>query len=236
LKTALVLLSGGVDSTTVLRKVRAEGFDVVTVTFDYGQTLSKELSVAASNSDRYGAVIHHEIVIDLGPAAGRCALFKNAKWPLPVDRTPEEIRAGGTPASYVSFRNGIFFAYLIAMGESLGIADIYAGCNGLLSGNYYDDTEEFAAAFSRAARVGTTPDYSPTIHVPFAATDKSWIVAEGLRLGVDYAKTYSCYRNQTPHCGRCDSCKERAAAFAANGLNLEGEPVGTAAVQGQRNL
>jgi 7-cyano-7-deazaguanine synthase len=228
---ALVLLSGGVDSTTVLARVRSRGFAVITVTFDYGQTLRHELAVAAGNSERYGAVIHYEIPLDLGPAATNCALMAGSSRELPTDRTVEEINQGGTPPSYVPFRNGIFFAYLVGMGESLGIEDIYAGCNGLLSGQYYDDTMEFAAAFTEAARAGTSRNYCPEIHVPYAATDKGRIVAEGLRLGVDYSQTYSCYTNAVPHCGRCDSCQERAVAMAANGLNIEGEHVG-AAIQG----
>jgi len=225
---ALVLLSGGIDSTTVLAAVRAEGRTPITVTFDYGQTLSYELEVAARNSERYRAAAHFQIPLDLGPVAAKCALIAGSPVPLPLDRTLHEIDNGGTPPSYVPFRNGIFFAYLIAMGEAMAIENIYAGCNGLLSGQYYDDTAEFAKAFAYAGQVGTAKGYLPMIHVPYAFTDKATIVDSGLQLGVDYRETYSCYANARPHCGRCDSCKERGIALAVHGLNLEGKPIGAA--------
>jgi 7-cyano-7-deazaguanine synthase len=225
-KTALVLLSGGIDSTTALAQVRDMGSDAVTVTFSYGQSLHRELEYAAGNAVRFGAVEHHQIGLDLSAISGGCALLGDG--PMPVGRTIEEIDADEKPASYVPFRNGIFFAYLIGMGEMMGIEDIWAGCNGLNSGNYPDDTAEFAAAMTNAGRVGTSIRYRPRILVPYAYWTKENIVKAGLAMNVDYSRTYSCYQNASPHCGVCDSCVERKAALLANHLDIEGLPLGEA--------
>jgi 7-cyano-7-deazaguanine synthase len=116
------------------------------------------------------------------------------------------------------------FAYAVAYGEPRGIETIIGGCNGLLSGNYPDDTAEFGRAFQAAAREGTQPGYYPEIWLPFAHKSKAEVVRIGLQAGVNYGMTWSCYDNGQRHCGICDSCVQRRAAFEPNGLDLEGVP------------
>ena len=144
--------------------------------------------------------------------AGCCLTDPNI--PIPVGRSREEILVDGTPLSYVPFRNGIFLAYAVALGEVEGIENIYAGANGLNSGNYWDDTTAFASKFTAAARTGTSQEYNPTIRFPFARWGKKKIVALGKRLGIDYEKeTWSCYVGGKTHCGICDSCVQRMDAL-----------------------
>jgi 7-cyano-7-deazaguanine synthase len=219
---AIVLLSGGIDSTTALALTRRMGMEVHAIIARYGQTLDNEVDVARDNALRWGA---EPVVVELPMRmldAG-CTLLRDSADSLPRDRTRDAIEQAGTPSTYVPFRNGILFAWAAAYGESRAIRHIYAGCNGLLSGNYWDDTREFASAMEAACRAGTTPEYAPEIHVPFAHVPKSGIVSLGMRLGVDYSKTTSCYSGVSPHCGACDSCVQRADAMRANGCNIEGK-------------
>jgi 7-cyano-7-deazaguanine synthase len=218
-----VLLSGGIDSTTVLAMLRKRGVRVVTVTFEYGQTLEREVAVAAGNAARFAVDQHYQVALDLTRFGGGCSLLDHGS-PILKGRTWDEIAADPRPSSYVPFRNGIFFAYLVGLGEYLGIEEIYGGCNGLNSGNYPDDTKEFLAAMTEVARQGTGRGYRPTIGSPFTDLFKWEVVKCGLELGVDYSLTYSCYANRNPHCGECDSCLMRKSAMAMNGLTLEGFP------------
>ncbi len=222
-KQAILLLSGGIDSTTVLALLSDHGVDVTCLIFDYGQSLHEEITIARANAEHYGA---RSLVIPapLNWLAPGCSLL-NPDVPITTGRTRGEIQESPTPSSYVPFRNGIFFAYAIAFGEAQGIPDLFGGCNGLASGKYWDDTKEFADAISQAGRIGTDPSYRPQIHVPFAEITKAQIVAVGLQLGVDYTKTWSCYQNGTNHCSVCDSCVQRAAAFEEHHLDLSGSPL-----------
>ena len=225
---AILLLSGGIDSTTVLAALAARQVEVLALIFDYGQRLQDELEYALENAGTYGAaaIMLRSHLDDLltGNAITNVALD------LPELRTTDQIAAAGTPPSYVPFRNGIFFAYAVALAEQEGVPYIFGGCNGLASGNYPDDTEDFAYAMTGAARHGTAPDFKPTILVPLARHTKAEVVAAGLALGVDYERTTSCYldlfEREHPevarHCGWCDSCVQRAEAMAANGLTIDG--------------
>lgn len=209
---AILLLSGGLDSTTVLALLARHQQRVIALTFDYGQLLSGEIAYAVDNARRWGA--HHRVVtLDLRAVAPESALLNGGR-NLPLDRTVAEIDAGGTPPSYVPFRNGIFLAYAVAFGEARGITDIYCGGNGLASGNYYDDTEQFAGAFQQAADEGTSPTYHPKIRFPLCRVSKAAVVQFATRLHVNLDDTWSCYRNLSVACGRCDSCVERTAAIA----------------------
>jgi 7-cyano-7-deazaguanine synthase len=234
---ALLLLSGGIDSTTLLAYIVKEfeeytggdGRQVHCLLFDYGQTLFKEVLVARDNAYTYKAtstIISIPFHNWLPRSEGHSAIIKGYRNnALPMGRTVEEIRLGDdSPPSYVPFRNGILLAYAVAYGESLGVEDIYVGANGLESGNYWDDTAAFARAMTSAAQQGTHPDYKPEIHFPFSEISKSQIVEIGLSLGVDYSRTWSCYLGDTDHCGRCDSCVQRLAAFKSHGLNIGGLP------------
>jgi 7-cyano-7-deazaguanine synthase len=225
----LLLLSGGMDSTTVLRWLRARGRSPLCLVFDYGQSLRREIRLALANAarERCEAVA---LRCDLPALAPGHALLDG--WSggggaaVPSGRGLAAIAAGGTPATYVPFRNGVFLAYAVALGESRGLAEVYAGANGLASGNYWDDTEAFARAFTAAARAGTAPGYEPEVRFPLAAMTKAEVASLGVTLGVDFARTWSCYRDGSRHCGECDSCAQRRDGLAAAGLGLDGRPAG----------
>ena len=209
---SILLLSGGIDSTTLLAKLSTKYDETICLIFMYGQTLEKEIEVAIINAKNYNAKsITVNLPFDFIPA--NCSLLIKSGIPIPKGRSIAQIREGGTPTTYVPFRNGIFLSYAVAYGESTDIQDIYCGGNGLNSGNYWDDTIQFAEAFNNAANIGTTPQYKPNILFPFAQITKKEIVKEGLKYGVDYSKTWSCYENKTSHCGNCDSCVQRKEAL-----------------------
>jgi len=213
----ILLLSGGIDSTTLLAKLSAEcrhyGTKLHSLIFDYGQTLIKEVDIARRNAVHYGA-LPVIFKVDFTALAPRCALLQGNEDNIPTGRSTDDIAQAGTPPTYVPFRNGIFLAYAVAYGEYHGIEDIYCGGNGLHSGNYWDDTAHFALAFTTAAQIGTAPEYGPVIHFPFSTITKQQIVQQGRQLGVDYTLTWSCYLNQQQPCGVCDSCVQRQQALA----------------------
>ena len=225
---SVMLLSGGIDSTTMLaqvsRRVRYYGAELHCLIFDYGQTLLREVELSRLNALHYGAV-PHVIQTPLDWLGADCSILAGSETPIAKGRTLEAIKDGGTPTSYVPFRNGIFLAYAVAFAEAHQMPNIYCGGNGLYSGNYWDDTAEFAGAFQEAARVGTDPDFQPTIVFPWAGINKGSIVGWGVENGVDYSRTWSCYENGDTHCGECDSCKQRAKAFEHFNLDLEGRPL-----------
>lgn len=219
MKRAILLLSGGIDSTTLLAQLVAEGWRVECLIFDYQQTLKKEVEVAQATAALYGQPCNTVATPLAGLLGGSCTLLGPTDLIVPTGRTLAEIQAGGTPSTYVPFRNGIFLSYAVALGEALGIARIFCGGNGLNSGNYWDDTSFFARQFENAARAGTSPDYKPIIEMPYANIGKGHIVAIGRRLGVDYDRTWSCYKNGAEPCGGCDSCVQRRSAFEEYTVN-----------------
>lgn len=211
---AVLLLSGGIDSTTMLYKLIKEGKKVVCLIFDYGQTLIKEVEVAKRNAERLGQD-YKIIKIDLSFAGSKCTLISDNE--IAQGRSIKEIDAG-VPSSYVEFRNGILLSYAVMFAECNNIPEIYGGFNGLYSGQYYDDTYDFAKAFEVAANKGTKPEYSVRIEAPFSQMPKSEIVKIGIKLGINYEKqTWSCYNNGKYHCGMCDSCMQRIRALRNGG-------------------
>jgi 7-cyano-7-deazaguanine synthase len=221
---AILLLSGGIDSTTVLAQLVSDGRVPLCLIFDYGQILREEVAVAVANASRYKAS-SSVLSLDMAFAAKVCSLLGGP--PIVQDQTIDQIDKGGLPTSYVPFRNGIFLAYAVAIGEVNQIGEIYAGANGLNSGDYPDDTAEFAEAFTQAARIGTGPKYKPSILFPLARCTKAQVVQRAIALGVDLMATLSCYQPQHgKHCGRCDSCIQRVHAMGVHGLNLDGSHCG----------
>jgi len=211
MKRAILLLSGGIDSTTALHYLVSKYFHVTCLIFDYGQSLSKEVDVARANAKRLKqSFIIKEI--DLSFARSQCTLISGYK-DIQQDRSFEEIDAA-TPTSYVEFRNGILLAYAVMLAETKKIPYIYGGFNGLDSGQYPDDTFKFVKSFERAANNGTSPQFKVKIQAPFSKISKKQIVTKGRALGINYERdTWSCYLNGEQHCGRCDSCKQRARAL-----------------------
>ena len=218
-RRAVVLLSGGLDSSTALAWARARGFACVTLAIHYGQRHAIELEAARRVSRSLGAIEHREIAVDLR-AIGGSALTADLE--VPRGREPGAIGAG-IPITYVPARNTVFLALALGLAETLGAADLVAGMNAVDYSGYPDCRPEFIAAFEALARVATRAgvDGAPCrVHTPLMRLDKAGIIRLGMKLGVDYALTHSCY-DPGPDgraCGGCDSCVLRRRGFEAAGL------------------
>ncbi|HEY9450281.1 MAG TPA: 7-cyano-7-deazaguanine synthase QueC [Gemmatimonadaceae bacterium] len=219
-RRGVVLLSGGLDSATVLAIARRDGYDVEALSFRYGQRHATEL-VSAARVARYFGVGRHEIVdIDLR-AFGGSAL--TADIPVPKDRSAEEM-SGPIPITYVPARNTIFLSFALAFAEVIDARDIFIGVNALDYSGYPDCRPEFVHAFERLANVATKAGVESgggfRVHAPLLHLGKAEIIALGLSLDVDYSLTSSCY-DPSPDgeaCGRCDACLLRLKGFAENGV------------------
>lgn len=219
MKRAVVLLSGGLDSTTVLAMAREAGFSTYAMTFSYGQRQRVELDAAAEVARRYGCVEQRVVHIDL-KAFGGSALTSDLA--VPKDRSSDAM-GGGIPITYVPARNTIFLSYALAWAEVLGAFDIFIGANHVDYSGYPDCRPEFIAAFERLANLATGVAVEGhghfTIHAPLMELGKADIVAAGQKLGVDYALTHSCYDPLDGlACGRCDACQLRREGFAKAGV------------------
>ncbi len=217
---AVVLVSGGLDSATTLAMAQAEGYDCHALSFDYGQRHRVELAAARRVAESLGAVEHRVITLDLR-AIGGSALTDSA---IAVPKSPSgEEAAGGIPVTYVPARNTIFLAYALGWAEVLAARHIFIGVNAVDYSGYPDCRPEFIAAFQTLANLATkagVEGQGMRIHTPLIQLSKADIIREGLRLGVDYSATLSCYDpDEAGHaCGRCDACHLRAAGFAAAGV------------------
>lgn len=218
---AVVLLSGGLDSTTALAMARLQGFRTFALSFNYGQQHSIELASAANVAKSLGAEQHLIIAVDLR-AIGGSAL--TAQIPVPKERGAEEI-ASRIPVTYVPARNTIFLSLGLAWAEVLGAQDIFIGVNALDYSGYPDCRPEFIEAFQRMAVLATKAGVEGLprlrIHTPLIAMTKAEIIRTGLSLGVDYSLTHSCYDPVAEGfaCGKCDSCLLRLKGFAEAGAN-----------------
>jgi 7-cyano-7-deazaguanine synthase len=217
-RPAVVLLSGGLDSTTVLAIARAEGFRPHALSFRYGQRHEVELDAAGRVAAAYGAT-HTVADIDLR-AFGGSAL--TADIDVPKGRSEGEM-GEGIPVTYVPARNTIFLSFALGRAETLGAADIFIGVNALDYSGYPDCRPEFIAAFEQVANLGTKAGVEGqrfTIHTPLIDLTKAQIIERGLSLGVDYGLTHSCYDPDPTGqpCLACDSCLLRAKGFAEVGV------------------
>ena len=217
---AVVLVSGGLDSATVLAVAQRDGFDPYALSFQYGQRHAVELSAARAVAARAGARTHVVLTIDLRVFGGS-ALTDDL--PVPKGRTVADMSAR-IPVTYVPARNTIFLSYALAWAEVLGAADIFLGVNALDYSGYPDCRPEYIAAYQAMANLATKAGVEGglryTIHTPLIHLAKREIIALGRELGVDYSITRSCY-DPTPEglaCGSCDSCLLRLRGFAENGL------------------
>ncbi len=218
---AVVLLSGGLDSTTVLAIAKDAGYEVYALSFSYGQRHSWELECARRLAQSMGVKEHRTASIDLR-AFGGSAL--TAEIDVPKGRTLEEMSVG-IPITYVPARNTIFLSYALAWAEVLGCSDIFIGVNALDYSGYPDCRPEFISAFERlanlATKAGVEGRQALKIHAPLLSLTKAAIIKKGLELGVDYSLTSSCY-DPSPSgqpCGGCDSCVLRRKGFLENGLD-----------------
>jgi 7-cyano-7-deazaguanine synthase len=219
-KRAVVLLSGGLDSATVLAIAKAEGYETYALSFSYGQRHAWELEAAKRVAASIGVAQHRLATIDLR-AFGGSAL--TAEIDVPKGREPEEM-SHGIPITYVPARNTIFLAFALAWAEVLGASDIFLGVNALDYSGYPDCRPEFIEAFEKMANLATKAGVEGRqhlrIHTPLIAMTKAQIIATGTGLSVDYGLTSSCYDpgpTGAP-CGQCDSCLLRQKGFRENGI------------------
>jgi len=219
-RKAVVLLSGGLDSTTVVAIARQQGFAVYALSFDYGQNHRQELDSAARVAKELGAARHAVVKVDLRSFGGSALTTDQ---PIPKHRSAAEIGMG-IPVTYVPARNTVFLSLALAWAETLDAVDIFLGVNALDYSGYPDCRPEFIAAFERVANLGTKMGAEDgrriRLHAPLISMTKKEIVQTGLSLGVDYGITTSCY-DPAPTgeaCGGCDACLLRLKGFAEAGV------------------
>jgi len=214
-RKAVILSSGGLDSTTVLAMARSEGYQCHTLSFDYGQRHRAELLAAKRVSEAYGDVDHKVVTLDLGSIGG------SALTDLAIDVPEEETQ--GIPVTYVPARNTVFLSIALGWAEVLEARDIFIGVNAVDYSGYPDCRPAFISAFESLANVATRAGVEGggiRIHAPLLDLGKDAIVHRGLALGVDYALTVSCYQaNEAGEaCGRCESCRLRRLGFEDAGV------------------
>ena len=217
---AVVLLSGGLDSTTTAAIARHEGFDLYALSVDYGQRHRFELEAARRVAEAQGVKRHVVLRVDLSQLGGSAL---TAAIEVPKDRPLEEMEAE-IPVTYVPARNTILLSLALGYAEVVGAADIFLGVNAIDYSGYPDCRPEFIAAFTAMANLATKASVEGrltfTIHAPLQHWTKAEIIRQGMALGVDYGLTHSCY-DPDPNgvsCGRCDSCLLRQKGFAEAGF------------------
>ena len=220
---AVVLCSGGIDSTTTLAIARAEGFELCALTFDYGQRHRFEIEAARRVAAALGARRHQIARINLTAEGGFGGSALVGEGEVPRGRSAGE-RAAGIPATYVPARNLIFLAFATAWAEILGAEDVFIGVNAVDYSGYPDCRPEFVEAFQRVARlatrVGVEGRAALRIRTPVITLTKGEIIRKGLELGVDFSLTLSCYDpdERGRACGECDACRLRLKGFREAGV------------------
>lgn len=216
MKQAVILLSGGLDSVTLLALAQSEGYICHTLSFAYGQRHTAELAAAAKLSAHYGAQSHRVVPIDLASIGG--SALTDHSLAVPVDGVEDHI-----PITYVPARNTIFLAYALGVCEVLEAQALFVGVNAVDYSGYPDCRPEFIAAFQTLANLATKAGVEGrgvVVKTPLIALSKADIIRLGVSLGVDYSQTVSCYSadEQGRACGLCDSCRLRKQGFAQAGL------------------
>jgi len=215
-KKAVVLYSSGLDSTTCMAIARDQGYDPYAMSFSYGQRHRHELDVARANARLVGAVEHMVVEFDLRLMGGSALTSDMA---VPKDGVGSDI-----PVTYVPARNTIFLSFALGWAEVLGAFDIFIGVNALDYSGYPDCRPEYIAAFEKIANLATKAGVEGSghfsIHTPLISMTKAEIIKTGTVLGVDYARTHSCYDPSAEglSCGRCDSCRLRLKGFSEAGI------------------
>ncbi len=209
---AVVLVSGGLDSATVLASAVADGYACHALSFDYGQRHQAELQAAQRVADILGVITHKTVKIDLRSVGGSALTDRDIG-------VPEEM-ADGIPVTYVPARNLLFLSYALGWAEVLGARDLFIGVNAVDYSGYPDCRPQFIESFQQTANLATKAGVEGdpfTIHTPLLSMSKSEIIRAGVELGVDYGITVSCYQadQQGRACGSCDSCRLRRAGFEA---------------------
>jgi 7-cyano-7-deazaguanine synthase len=212
---AVILTSGGLDSATLLAMAHRNGRECYSLSFDYGQRHRAELNAARGLAERYGDVVHRVVSLDLSAIGGSALTDMD----IPVPTTPQE----GIPITYVPARNTVFLSLALGWAEVLGASEIYIGVNAVDYSGYPDCRPEFIAAYQRLIGVATKAGVEGTsisLETPLIDLSKGAIIDVGLRLGVDYSMTVSCYQadEMGRACRECDSCRLRAAGFEQAGV------------------
>ncbi len=218
-KRAVVLISGGLDSTTCLAMAKAKGFEPVCLAVAYGQRHAVELEQAKKVSAAMGVTDFRVVSIDLRQVGGSAL---TADIEVPKDRPADEM-SHGIPVTYVPARNALFLSLALGLAEVVGSTDIYIGVNAVDYSGYPDCRPEFIRAFEAMANLATKAGVEGarfTVHAPLSGLTKADIIREGVKLGVDYGLTHSCYDPdaQGRACGRCDSCLLRKKGFEEAGV------------------
>jgi 7-cyano-7-deazaguanine synthase len=213
-RRAVVLLSGGMDSAVTLAIAREQGFECHALSVAYGQRHTSELAAAATIASQVGATAHKVIGVDLRSFGGSA---------LTADIDVPEQGGAGIPITYVPARNTIMLSLALGWAEVLGADDLFCGVNAVDYSGYPDCRPAFIDAFERLANLATkagVEGHPMRVHAPLIALSKAQIVDQGLRLGVDFAATVSCYQADADGraCGHCDACRLRAEGFAAAGV------------------
>ncbi len=212
---AVILVSGGLDSTTVLAMAQREGFSCYTLSFDYGQRHCSELTAAAKVSAKMNVVEHRIVKLDLRAIGG--SALTDSSIDVPLETT------SGIPITYVPARNTLFLSYALAWAEVLGADNIFIGVNAVDYSGYPDCRPDYIEAYERMANLATkvgVEGHHLRIRTPLISLTKAQIIQQGLSLGVDYAATVSCYQATSlgEACGRCVSCQLRIKGFEEAGV------------------
>lgn len=221
-KKAVVLLSGGLDSSTILAIAQAKGFDTYAITFRYGQKHEIELEAARRVAKQFNVAEHVIAEIDLRIFGG--SALTSDQFEVPKGREIDDM-SEGIPITYVPARNTIFLSFALAWAEVLEAYDIFIGVNAVDYSGYPDCRPEYIEAYSKMANLATKSGVEGsqklTIHTPLIDLSKAQIIEQGLALGVDYSKTVTCYApsEQGEACGECDACALRLKGFMENGIS-----------------
>ncbi len=215
-KKAVILVSGGLDSTTVVAMAKRQGYECYTLSFDYGQRHRSELEAASRVSESMAVVEHKVVKLDLGSIGGSALTDTSIDVP--------EAATSGIPVTYVPARNTVFLSIALGWAEVLGANDIFLGVNAVDFSGYPDCRPEYITAFERMANLATRAavEGQPlTVHAPLIDMSKAQIIQAGIELGVDYSKTVSCYQAslEGEACGRCESCRLRRQGFEQAGIS-----------------
>lgn len=219
MKKAVILLSGGLDSATCIALAKSEGFEVIALSFDYGQRHNAELAAARRVAEAFGVKDHRVLRLDLGTIGGS-ALTDTS---IDVPTQDHDGETAGIPVTYVPARNTVFLSFALGLAEVVQADDIFIGVNAVDYSGYPDCRPEFIAAFEQVANLATkagVEGHRMHVHTPLIALSKADIIRTGIKLGVDYALTVSCYQADMDGraCGVCDSCRLRRKGFADAGI------------------
>ncbi len=212
---AVVLLSGGLDSATVLAMAREQGYGCHALSFDYGQRHESELAAAQRVADTGGVLSHRILTLDIGEFGGSALTDSSLDVPI--------AGGAGVPVTYVPARNTIFLSCALALAETTGARDIFIGVNAVDYSGYPDCRPEFIRAFEQLANLATKAGIEGErfhVHAPLIAMSKAEIIRTGIALGIDYSITVSCYQADAAGraCGRCDACSLRREGFRSAGI------------------